>query len=639
MLVIPEISVASREEEFKKARAAGKREFTYEGKRYNTMEAGESRKEWLKKTKEAPKSTSNKFKFKNTEKPLKTKAGKFSEWLTNTHGKKVRISSGDREDSHNHSKANAVDVVGIEKLSKEEQRKALQTAKKIGLRVGQELEGSNKTVKGSKSTAPHYHFDGGKGPDFIRGAKSGKANRKGRTSAENSQNDKFVKEMKSLKKAPMKGEVFGPSDEELKKKAPLKQKIQEAIIPKEEIASFGMGEDLKNKLSMISELEAGTEESKLAKPILDYNMKQEIEQAPKVAMVKQESDGAMELQEEIEREKKKALKELTPSVVERTMKAEAPTPKIAEKEVEDVQEAAIQRIQSPVPQKPSGSMSDQFKEALSFFAPTMIGALGGALIEGTEGAVAGAEAGTSLGTSFRDYQLKKAQLEQKKTPSPLDIAKLQVSQGNLEQRKQELEEQKRRSGSLADERGSRREERDLDRAVSFKKDFSARAEVKKFVEALNDIEDIKTLAVEGKKLPEAIQSKIARSISGEVGVLTDNDIKRAQINPDIKSTIKRKVSLWTEGKLPQTDIDDLLKVAEAIRLKKRERLRESAIGFAKSRDPHISDKGIRKRFLEDILSENGLDEPKSVQSSNRGIPSDEDIDNMSIEELRAAGLL
>jgi hypothetical protein len=450
---------------------------------------------------------------------------------------------------------------------------------------------------------------------------------------------KLQEAVKPVEKAP-KGILSGAIDTADKLVSPglQSEEIMSQGTPAEfEEAPKGMSEDLKNKLAMISTLKS--EESKLAKPILDYNMKQEIEQAPKVAMVKQESDGAMELQEEIEREKKKALKELTPSVVERTMKAEAPTPKIAEKEVEDVQEAAIQRIQSPVPQKPSGSMSDQFKEALSFFAPTMIGALGGALIEGTEGAVAGAEAGTSLGTSFRDYQLKKAQLEQKKTPSPLDIAKLQVSQGNLEQRKQELEEQKRRSGSLAEERGTRREERDLDRAVSFKKDFSARAEVKKFVEALNDIEDIKTLAVEGKKLPEAIQSKIARSISGEVGVLTDNDIKRAQINPDIKSTIKRKVSLWTEGKLPQTDIDDLLKVAEAIRLKKRERLRESAIGFAKSRDPHVSDKGIRKRFLEDILSENGLDEPKSVQSSNRGIPSDEDIDNMSIEELRAAGLL
>lgn len=53
---------------------------------------------------------------------------------------------------------------------------------------------------------------------------------------------------------------------------------------------------------------------------------------------------------------------------------------------------------------------DSFKGALTFFMPTLIGALGGGLLEGTEGAIAGAEAATELAASKREYDMKMGEL-------------------------------------------------------------------------------------------------------------------------------------------------------------------------------------------------------------------------------------
>ena len=75
------------------------------------------------------------------------------------------------------------------------------------------------------------------------------------------------------------------------------------------------------------------------------------------------------------------------------------------------------------------SLSSQFKQALTFFAPQLIaGAIGG-LAEGDEGLVAGFQSGGQLRDSYIDYQRKnaeaqyKAQQELKKqqTPNKVDI--------------------------------------------------------------------------------------------------------------------------------------------------------------------------------------------------------------------------
>ena len=195
-------------------------------------------------------------------------------------------------------------------------------------------------------------------------------------------------------------------------KTPLKPKLQEAVKPVEK-APKGMSEDLKNKLAMISTLKP--EESKLAKPILDYNMKQEIEAAPKVA-----STGKVEMKSKKEREE-----DLINEIASGGLSKEKDSPKkdlVKAQAVAQVEKQSIEELKDPVQQpvqrnkikQNRPSPKSEFQEAMTFFLPTIIGGLGGALFEGTEGAIAGAEAGTSLGESFRDYKMKKYEMEKGK---------------------------------------------------------------------------------------------------------------------------------------------------------------------------------------------------------------------------------
>ena len=51
------------------------------------------------------------------------------------------------------------------------------------------------------------------------------------------------------------------------------------------------------------------------------------------------------------------------------------------------------------------SVSDQFFEAIGFFMPTIVGGAVGGIIEGSEGALAGAELGMKAGKQFADYKI------------------------------------------------------------------------------------------------------------------------------------------------------------------------------------------------------------------------------------------
>jgi hypothetical protein len=71
--------------------------------------------------------------------------------------------------------------------------------------------------------------------------------------------------------------------------------------------------------------------------------------------------------------------------------------------------------------KPLGLL-DTFLEASAFFLPQALGAAVGGILEGTEGAVAGAEEGGRLGTSFRQAKLQQEQLELRKAKTEADIS-------------------------------------------------------------------------------------------------------------------------------------------------------------------------------------------------------------------------
>ena len=102
-------------------------------------------------------------------------------------------------------------------------------------------------------------------------------------------------------------------------------------------------------------------------------------------------------------------------------------------------EQIVEKISSNQEKKQVGgkpSVKDNFMEALTFFLPNIVGMGIGALISGTEGAVAGEIKGGQLGTSLREYGLKRRELELKERPSVHDIEKLDIQKKNLELRKQ-----------------------------------------------------------------------------------------------------------------------------------------------------------------------------------------------------------
>ena len=55
----------------------------------------------------------------------------------------------------------------------------------------------------------------------------------------------------------------------------------------------------------------------------------------------------------------------------------------------------------------------------------------------------------------------------------------------------------------------------------------------------------------GKKIPGASLALVARGLSREVGVLTNQDIERAQVNPDILSKVKEDTTDFLKERLLQ----------------------------------------------------------------------------------------
>jgi hypothetical protein len=161
---------------------------------------------WYKK-----KNRSGKSIMKDTDKPLSTQAARFTNWMKNQYGDKVRVSSGDRGKG-NHSKKNAFDIVGIDRLKKKDQDRIFKTALSMDVRVGNELKGK-KGVDGW--TGPHYHFDASKDqPSFIRGGTSGKAVKIKRTPKENKENTKWENRMQDLKEQESTEEIQGPPQQD-----------------------------------------------------------------------------------------------------------------------------------------------------------------------------------------------------------------------------------------------------------------------------------------------------------------------------------------------------------------------------------------------------------------------------------------
>ena len=475
MLTIPEISVASKEEEFDKARKAGKKTFVFsgDGKEENTMKKGESKEQWeasLKKKAPKKKETSKTKKdyskvplsklsetiakeegiqYKpdgKSDKERREEIASFVENFNQREGTKFKLTGvkGSGHRKHVHGKSENHVFHGGSDYSmyggpKKKQDKLLKEMAQAGYRGIDErkVKGSKKSGRGvihfdknvklfgeGKPTSAGKRLTGTGAGEVLLETKSGKYIKHPNIKT---QELDFVNEEKKaslarlreaarLAKIKKQGILSGAIDTADKLVSPglQSEEIMSQGTPAEfEEAPKGMSEDLKNKLAMISTLKP--EESKLAKPILDYNMKQEIEAAPKVA-----STGKVEMKSKKEREE-----DLINEIASGGLSKEKDSPKkdlVKAQAVAQVEKQSIEELKDPVQQpvqrnkikQNRPSPKSEFQEAMTFFLPTIIGGLGGALFEGTEGAIAGAEAGTSLGESFRDYKMKKYEMEKGK---------------------------------------------------------------------------------------------------------------------------------------------------------------------------------------------------------------------------------
>ena len=286
-------------------------------------------------------------------------------------------------------------------------------------------------------------------------------------------------------------------------------------------------------------------------------------------------------------------------------------------------------------QQNNESVSNNFLEALSFFLPTALGALVGGAIEGTEGAVAGAETATSLGASFRDHQLKKEQMQLKreelelkknKPAKPKDM-KIDITPEFMsKENKKPLFTRETPSGveffdaegnvyssdqvvSMKIDQGSKREQR---LEAQSKRNFTQK-QTEEGIKAIDkfkasnkgDIDQLRNLKMaqtllDGKQLSsDQLATFNAKTVFGEARI-TDEDVERAQIPKTLLQEIKDAPEQALSGKLGPEGTKNAQKLLSILINKKSKLLKKSAKNNAtkfRARAAGLSDKELENEFL------------------------------------------
>lgn len=270
------------------------------------------------------------------------------------------------------------------------------------------------------------------------------------------------------------------------------------------------------------------------------------------------------------------------------------------------------------------STKDNFMEAITFFLPSIVGGVVGHAIGGGEGAAQGVQLGMKGAADFRSAKLAREKFEHAKQADQGDALareRLEVTKGNLELRKQEVAEQRKRTGNLEEDRSLRREERDLNRQIQAKESFGKRGDVKKLQEQgllLKDMDNILTSAPEIAS--GVIGFKIAKGIAGEVGNLTQAEREDAQISPSFYRKMVRGGTKFLMGTLPEQDTKELVKVVKILEKKRKGQMRGVIEGFSTSRK-------YGDMFTKDLYNEHGVEEKKSKSGMT-------DAQRKRLEELR-----
>ena len=193
--------------------------------------------------------------------------------------------------------------------------------------------------------------------------------------------------------------------------------------------------------------------------------------------------------------------------------------------------------------------------------------------------------------------------------------RLQLTEGNLALRLEEIKEQRKRTKNLEEDRTLRREKAATQRALNQQNFFIKRKDIAKIIESkdvLNEMDDLienaKTIA------PGVIPFKIAKGIANEVGNLSETEIAKSEISQDWWSKIKRKGNVVLTGELPEGDVENLRKATTLLRKKKNERLKTKADQFIKGSKLYV-DPDLVKQSTYDRLGLEVEEKSSAIESA------------------------
>lgn len=333
-----------------------------------------------------------------------------------------------------------------------------------------------------------------------------------------------------------------------------------------------------------------------------------------------------------------------------------PTAKKKQVVVEEVSKEAAREIveKAPVeePKEKKKGLMDNFKQALTHFGPQLGGMLIGGLMEGSEGAVAGGEAGiqahegmfkhslqeqqANIAAQNANTQAEYAALSRERLEKPnFNIAqgwttpdggaaffdkstgKTYDSAGNPTEvvaAKEEISpleqariENYRRIEADREFKRQQRNESDAQRAL---KDMRATELYKSASSTLSTIPELRNLlddaqAYGGQSL-SMLGPKAARGLAGEVGVMTDADIKRYVQNPSLIGGLRDSLAKAKSGKISQVSADNMRRLLDI-----QEKAANDKIKKAKQREAELFSRRAGISFQEALSY---IDETASVYS-------------------------
>ena len=246
--------------------------------------------------------------------------------------------------------------------------------------------------------------------------------------------------------------------------------------------------------------------------------------------------------------------------------------------------------------KDKPNLESKFKQAFKFIGPQLVAQIVG-------GNVAADKTSQIMGTMRKQEIADEQRIERRKLEQAQEkraIEKDSREERSLKVREKGGELREKELGVSEDREVNRREELAVKRYEDAVAKFTKRKDVQRYQEFSGTVDSIKDMVASGKKIPGASLALVARGLSREVGVLTDKDINRAQVNPDILSIIQRGFYTYFKGEISPKDAKEMLNIANAIKEKQEKRFKKVAEKEAAMRSSRMSDadkKKLRKDFL------------------------------------------